>query len=88
MTQQRRIRWYNPALGCFEWRTVPSCDDEALSLLCGYVGAEDDAAVYTEWRELGLASRGRSSGQARRPGIGASSYDLSRDHTDATYSAV
>jgi hypothetical protein len=68
VTQQRRIRWYNPALGCFEWRTVPGCDDEALSLLCDYLGAEDDAAVYTEWRELGAGILGAliRAGEAAR----------------------
>jgi hypothetical protein len=47
------MRWYNPRLGTFEWRGVPNTDEEALSLLDGYVGAEAHAAVYEEWRRLG-----------------------------------
>jgi hypothetical protein len=50
---QKRMRWYNPALGCFEWRDIPECDEEVFSLLEGYPGAKDDTAVYEEWRELG-----------------------------------
>jgi hypothetical protein len=29
------MRWYNPALGGFEWREVPESDEEALSALEG-----------------------------------------------------
>ncbi len=47
------MRWYNPRLGSFEWREVPNTDEEALSLLDGYEGAEAHAAVYEEWRQLG-----------------------------------
>ncbi len=50
---RRRMRWYNPKLKDFEWREVPKTDEEALSLLEGYVGAEGHAAVYEEWRQLG-----------------------------------
>jgi hypothetical protein len=50
---QRRMRWYNPKLEGFEWREVPNTDEEALSLLEGYAGAEGHAAVYEEWRRLG-----------------------------------
>ncbi len=31
----------------------PNTDEEALSLLEGYAGAEGHAAVYEEWRQLG-----------------------------------
>jgi len=47
------MRWYNPRLEGFEWREVPDTDEEARSLLAGYAGAEDHAAVYEEWRRLG-----------------------------------
>ena len=47
------MRWYNPRLGTFEWREVPESDEEALSLLGGYVGAEAHSAVYVEWGRLG-----------------------------------
>jgi hypothetical protein len=33
--KQRRIRWYNPNLGGFEWREAPQSDEEALSLVEG-----------------------------------------------------
>ncbi len=48
-----RMRWYNPSLRGFEWREVPGSDEEALSLLDGYSGAEGHAAAYREWRNLG-----------------------------------
>jgi hypothetical protein len=50
---RKLMRWYNPRLDTFEWRGVPNTDEEALSLLDGYVGAETHAAVYEEWRRLG-----------------------------------
>ena len=50
---QRRMRWYNPKLEDFEWTEMPTRDEEALSLLDGYPGAEGHVAVYREWRELG-----------------------------------
>ena len=53
MAPRKLMRWYNPRLGAFEWREVPNTDEEALSLLDGYAGAEAHAAVYGEWRRLG-----------------------------------
>jgi hypothetical protein len=53
VASRKLMRWYNPQLGTFEWREVPKTDEEALSLLDGYVGAEAHAAVYEEWRQLG-----------------------------------
>ena len=53
MAPRKLMRWYDPRLGTFEWREVPESDEEALSLLDGYVGAEAHAAVYEEWRRLG-----------------------------------
>lgn len=53
MEPRKLMRWYNPRLGTFEWREVPNTDEEALSLVDGYVGAEASAAVYEEWRRLG-----------------------------------
>ncbi len=53
MALRKLMRWYNPQLGAFEWREVPNTDEEALSLLDGYVGAEAHAAVYEEWCKLG-----------------------------------
>jgi hypothetical protein len=51
----RRLRWYNPKLGAFEWREVPKSDDEALLLFDGYPGAQGHLAVYKEWRGLGAS---------------------------------
>ncbi len=55
MTEQRRIRWYNPALQDFEWKTTPASDQEALSLLDSYPGTRDHMVVYKEWRDLGAS---------------------------------
>ena len=65
------MRWYNPRLGTFEWREVPHTDEEALSLLDGYVGAEAHSAVYEEWRRLGAGImaaliRAGQAGEERR----------------------
>jgi hypothetical protein len=48
-----RIRWYNPALGDFEWRETPKSDEEALSLLKGSPHTPTCMDTYGEWRELG-----------------------------------
>ncbi len=53
LAESQQMRWYNPKLEDFEWREVPKTDEEALSLLEGYAGAEGHAAVYEEWRQLG-----------------------------------
>jgi hypothetical protein len=53
MAQQKPMRWYIPSLGDFEWREVPGSDEEALSLLESYPGAQTHAEVYREWRGLG-----------------------------------
>jgi hypothetical protein len=49
------MRWYNPSVGDFEWRKVPQSDEEALSLLEGYPGAQVHAEVYQEWRHWGAS---------------------------------
>lgn len=53
MANRNRMRWYDPGAGGFEWRQMPDDDEGALALLSGYPGAEDDRAVYREWRGLG-----------------------------------
>ena len=35
MTHHGQIRWYNPTLEDFEWRALPTTDEQALSLLEG-----------------------------------------------------
>jgi hypothetical protein len=57
VAESTRMRWYNPALGGFEWREVPASDQDALSLLEGYPGCEAYAKTYREWRALGAAIR-------------------------------
>lgn len=48
-----RIRWYNPALGDFEWRAAPETDEEALTLLEESSKSRPYVDVYWEWRKLG-----------------------------------
>ena len=55
MVERDQMRWYNPALGAFEWREVPQSDEEALSLLEGLPNAEVQLLVYWQWRELGAS---------------------------------
>ena len=64
----RRMRWYSLRLEGFEWRDVPDTDEEALSLLAGYAGAEGHAAVYEEWRRLGAGVKAAliKAGEAAR----------------------
>lgn len=69
-----RLRWFNPALGRFEWREMPESDEEATSLLVGYPGAENVLAVYEAWRNLGadvgaaLIRAGEAARTAGEPG--------------------
>ncbi len=68
-----RMRWYNPALGCFEWRDLPEDDDEALALLEGEPGSRPYVEVYREWRKLGatvVVSLMRTGEAARDAGEG------------------
>ena len=50
---RNRMRWYDPRQRRFRWMEMPEDDGAALALLSGYPGAEKDAAVYREWRDLG-----------------------------------
>lgn len=49
------MRWYNPKLGDYEWRNVPTSDEEALELLDNCPGCERYAAIYEEWRGAGAS---------------------------------
>lgn len=61
------MRWYNPWLESFEWREVPDTDEEALSLLDGYAGAEAHAARSPRGGLRGVASAGgRHNGRAHQ----------------------
>jgi hypothetical protein len=53
MAEYSGMRWYNPKLKDFEWRELPSTDQEALAFVDGYPSCEEYAAVYKEWRKLG-----------------------------------
>ena len=55
MVERNQMRWYNPALGAFEWREVPKSDEKALSLLEGIPEAEAYLLIYWRWRELGAS---------------------------------
>ena len=48
------MRWYNPALGRFEWREVPESDEEALFALEGSPFTPSCTQTYREWRDLGV----------------------------------
>jgi hypothetical protein len=54
MQGHRRIRWYNPKLGGFEWRDAPESDKDAFLL---FEESPETRVymeqVYREWRELG-----------------------------------
>ena len=51
----RRMRWYNPSLGDFEWLEMPTSDAEALKLLEGAPDRHKHVEVYQEWRGLGAS---------------------------------
>lgn len=53
MAHHSRIRWYNPKLEYFEWRTVPRSDEEVLKLLYGCPYSHTCKETYGEWRQLG-----------------------------------
>jgi hypothetical protein len=53
MTRRGQIRWYNPALEDYEWREVPTTDEQALKVLDGSPYAETCTQTYSEWRQLG-----------------------------------
>jgi hypothetical protein len=53
MAHHSRIRWYNPTLEDFEWRTVPRSDEEALKLLDGSPYSPTCKETYGESRQLG-----------------------------------
>ena len=55
MSEQRRIRWYNPTLEDFEWREVPPTDEQALELLDGSPYSATCTQTYREWRQLGAS---------------------------------
>jgi hypothetical protein len=49
------IRWYNPTLEDFEWREVPTTDEQALQVLDDSPYSATCTQTYREWRQLGAA---------------------------------
>jgi hypothetical protein len=47
--------WYNPKLEDFEWREVPTTDEQALEALGGSHYSPAYTETYREWRELGAS---------------------------------
>jgi hypothetical protein len=55
MEHYNPIRWYNPKLEDFEWREVPTTDEQALEALGGSSHSPAYTQIYREWRELGAS---------------------------------
>jgi hypothetical protein len=55
VAKRLRVRWYNPALGDFEWRETPKSDEETLSLLDGSPYTPTCTDTYRYWRGLGTS---------------------------------
>jgi hypothetical protein len=55
MTHHGQLRWYNPTLEDFEWRAVPTTDEQALEVLEGSPYSATCAQTYREWRQLGAS---------------------------------
>jgi hypothetical protein len=54
MDHHSPIHWYNPKLEeDFEWREVPTTDEQALKLLEGSPYSPTCKETYEEWRQLG-----------------------------------
>ena len=53
MVELKRMRWYDPKGGSFEWRAVPMSDEDALSLLGDSPYTQSCTDTYLYWRELG-----------------------------------
>jgi hypothetical protein len=69
MVEHRRIRWYNPTLGGFEWREAPQSDEVALSLLEGSPHTPTTRTqTYREGRTLGapIVAAPLQAGEAAR----------------------
>jgi hypothetical protein len=74
MEHHSSIRWYNPKLEDFEWREVPTTDEQALEALGGSPHSAACTQTYREWRELGapigaaLIRAGEAARGGQRPG--------------------
>ena len=48
-----QMRWYNPSLMDFEWRSAPDGDEKALAILKDSSRSQLCVEVYWDWRNLG-----------------------------------
>jgi hypothetical protein len=48
-----QMRWYNPSLRGFEWRSTPEGDEEAQAILEESSRSRLYIEVYWRWRNLG-----------------------------------
>ena len=55
MVDHSPVRWYNPTLQDFEWREVPTSDEQALKAIAGSYHSPDCVNTYREWRQLGAS---------------------------------
>jgi hypothetical protein len=55
MRHHGQMRWYNPTLEDFEWRAVPTTDEQALQQLEGVPYSATCTQTYREWRQLEAA---------------------------------
>ena len=55
MRHHSQIRWYNPTLEHFEWREVPTTDEQALEVLDSSPYSALCTQTYRERRQLGAA---------------------------------
>ena len=53
IAMQMQMRWYNPSLRDFEWRSAPDGDEKALAILKDSSRSQLCAEVYWDWRNLG-----------------------------------
>jgi hypothetical protein len=52
MAELRRMRWYHPKDGTFEWKEVPKSDEDALLLLRSSSYTQSCTVTYRYWRRL------------------------------------
>ena len=55
MNDHGPMRWYNPTLREFEWREVPTSDEQALKAIAGSPHSLACANTYRAWRRLGAS---------------------------------
>ena len=53
IAMQMQMRWYNPSIRDFEWRSAPDGDEKALAILKDSSRSQLCVEVYWDWRNLG-----------------------------------